>query len=195
MARKVVILFAKAPCLGTVKKRLACGIGDVAALRFYKTTLAGTLRKLNQLRGCELVLAVTPRGAFLRHPPGWRVMGQSQGDLGVRMAQAFRDFSGRQTVLVGADIPALGAEDIRAAFKALKHSHAVFGPAADGGYYLVGMSARRPVRPFANVRWSSPEALADTLENFRGLRVRKLRVLRDVDTAADLSEMFHQARH
>jgi glycosyltransferase A (GT-A) superfamily protein (DUF2064 family) len=48
------------------------------------------------------------------------------------------------------------------------------------------MGRRRPAKPFAAIRWSSEHALADTLNNFSGLRVRHLRVLRDIDTADDL---------
>jgi hypothetical protein len=59
----------------------------------------------------------------------------------------------------------------------------------DGGYWLVALGPRRPARPFAGVRWSSPHALADTLANFRGRRVALLRELRDVDCAADLRAM------
>ena len=62
---------------------------------------------------------------------------------------------------------------------------AVFGPAADGGYWLVGLGPRRPARPFAGARWSSQHALADTLANFAGRRIARLRILHDVDTAAD----------
>jgi glycosyltransferase A (GT-A) superfamily protein (DUF2064 family) len=63
----------------------------------------------------------------------------------------------------------------------------VFGPAEDGGYWLVGLGPCRPARPFAEVRWSTEHALADTLANFAGRRVALLRTLRDVDTAADLA--------
>jgi rSAM/selenodomain-associated transferase 1 len=195
MVSPVVILFAKAPRLGTVKRRLARDIGDMAALRFYSNMLSRTIRKLHRLRRCGLVLAVTPDHARMRHPPGWRVMKQGHGDLGVRMHRAFKQFPRGRVVLVGADIPDLQAADIRTALRALKHCDAVFGPAADGGYYLVGMGRRRPARPFANARWSSPHALADTVTNFRGLRVQNIRTLHDVDTGADLFQMFHQARH
>jgi rSAM/selenodomain-associated transferase 1 len=191
----VVILFARAPRLGTVKRRLACDIGGMAALGFYRNILSRTIRELHRLRGCELVLAITPDRALARHPPHWRAIGQGQGDLGARMRNAFKKFPDRRVVLVGADIPDLQAADIKTALRALKHCDAVFGPAADGGYYLVGMGARRPAKPFANVRWSSPHALADTVTNFRGLRVQHILELHDVDTAADLLQMLHQTRH
>ncbi len=64
-------------------------------------------------------------------------------------------------------------------------AHAAFGAAVDGGYWLVAMAPRRPARPFTAVRWSTEHALADTLANFSGCRIARLRTLHDVDTAAD----------
>jgi glycosyltransferase A (GT-A) superfamily protein (DUF2064 family) len=92
----------------------------------------------------------------------------------------------RRAVLIGSDIPGITAADIAAAFRALGRADAVFGPAEDGGYWLVGFGPRRPPRPFATVRWSTEHALADTLANCRRHRVLLLRRLRDVDSAADL---------
>jgi rSAM/selenodomain-associated transferase 1 len=185
MARQVLIVFARAPRLGQVKRRLAAGIGPVAALRFYRNQLGSILRRLNGLKRVDKYLAVTPHGAHIPHPPGWRVIGQGQGDLGTRMHNAFRRFPTRHVVLVGADIPALSASHIRAA---LCHPHPAFGPAADGGYYLVAMPPRRPATPFANVRWSTPHALADTLANFQHMPVTRLATLHDVDTGVDLQQ-------
>jgi hypothetical protein len=89
---------------------------------------------------------------------------------------------------VGSDIPGVRAADVAAAFRALDgRADAVFGPAEDGGYWLVGLGPRRPRDPFRGVRWSGPHALADTLANCRGRRVALLRRLRDVDDAADLA--------
>jgi uncharacterized protein len=89
-------------------------------------------------------------------------------------------------LLVGADIPALGAEHIAAAFRLLGRHDLVFGPAADGGFWLVG-ARRRPRLPplFGRVRWSSPYALVDTLAGLPpwvsvGFAAR----LEDVDDAA-----------
>ncbi|HQU11298.1 MAG TPA: DUF2064 domain-containing protein, partial [Acidiphilium sp.] len=66
---------------------------------------------------------------------------------------------------------------------ALRGAQAVFGPAVDGGYWLIGLSGRRPADPFGGVRWSSEDTLADTLRNFRHHRVAMLRTLADADTA------------
>jgi len=97
-------------------------------------------------------------------------------------------------VLVGSDIPGLSRDDLAAAFRALGRADAVFGPAEDGGYWLVGLGPRRPAHPFATVRWSTPHALADTLANCRGRRVALLRRLRDVDTAEDLAAIRRARR-
>ena len=180
--RDLAIVFARAPRLGTVKRRLAREIGEVAALRFHRRMLAGLLRRLERDRRFETVLAVTPDRAHV----AWRgkVAGQGRGDLGRRMARALA--RARRAVLVGCDIPSAGPDDIAAAFRALGRADAVFGPAEDGGYWLVGLGPRRPARPFADVRWSGPHALADTLANFRRHRVALLRRRRDVDTLDDL---------
>jgi rSAM/selenodomain-associated transferase 1 len=190
MRGDVVILFARAPRLGAVKRRLARGIGAMAALRFYRAQLARTLRLARDPRWL-LELAVTPDHAPARWPRGIARVPQGQGDLGARMGRALGRH--RRAVLVGSDIPDLSRADIAAAFRALGRADAVFGPAEDGGYWLVGLGPRRPARPFADVRWSGPHALGDTLANFPGRRIALLRTLRDVDTPEDLAAI-HRAR-
>jgi rSAM/selenodomain-associated transferase 1 len=186
MAEPILIVFARTPRLGTVKRRLAAEIGDVPALRVARNLLAALLRRLRALRGFKRVLATTPGRARFPTPPAWSRIPQGQGDLAARMHRAFRRYPNRLVILVGSDIPGLGPAEIRAAARALHHAGAVFGPALDGGYYLVAMGARRPANPFANVRWSTQHALADTEMNFTSFRRARLRPLRDIDTAADL---------
>ncbi len=180
--RDLAIVFARAPRLGTVKSRLAAGIGERAALRFHAGNLRRLAWELARDRRFATIVAVTPDRAPLRLPAP--VVAQGRGDLGTRMARALA--RARRAVVVGCDIPALGAADIAAAFRALGRADAVFGPAKDGGYWLVGFGPRRPSRPFRAVRWSTRHALADTLANFRNHRVAFLRTLADVDTAADM---------
>lgn len=191
--KDVVLVFARVPRLGTVKRRLAIGAGARTALRFHRTTLFRLLRRLLAERRFATVLCLTPDRARLVLPAalGRRlaIRPQGTGDLGTRMARAFRAFPHRRVALVGSDIPALGPADLCAAFAALGRAEAAFGPAADGGYWLVAQAPRRPARPFAAIRWSGPHALRDTLRNFRGRRVAMLRTLRDVDTDADLSAL------
>lgn len=187
MKGDTLIVFARAPRLGTVKRRLARQIGDRAALDFHRRQVAALLARAGRDRRWRTVLCVTPDRARHRWPQRVPVAWQGHGDLGARMARALAPH--RRAVLVGTDIPGLGAADIAAAFRALGRADAVFGPAEDGGYWLVGLGPRRPSRPFAGVRWSTEHALADTLANFRGRRVALLRRLRDVDTAADLAAL------
>jgi rSAM/selenodomain-associated transferase 1 len=181
-----VYVFARAPRLGTVKRRLAAGIGAMAALRFYRATLGATLRRLAADRRFRTAIAVTPDRAGGPWRRGLPTVPQRGGDLGARMERVARRHRGARVAIVGADIPGLRAADVAAALRRLRAADACFGPAEDGGYWLVALGARRPARPFGSVRWSSPNALADTLANFAGHRVALLRRLRDVDTAADL---------
>jgi len=183
--RDTIVVFARAPLLGTVKRRLAAEIGDRAALRFHTATLTRLLRMLSADRRFRTVLAVTPDRAFLRLPYRVTRVAQGQGDLGRRMERAFRQFPHCRVAIIGCDIPDATAADVAAAFRSLGRADAVFGPAADGGYWLVGMNPRRPAQPFASVRWSTRHALADTLANFAHRQIALLRTLHDVDTAAD----------
>lgn len=187
MRGDIVVVFARAPRLGTVKRRLAAGIGDMAALRFHRETLARTARRLAADRRFAVIVAVTPRGARGPWLRGLAREAQGFGDLGRRMTEAFRRHPRRRMVLVGCDIPDLAAADVAAAFAGLGRARAVFGPARDGGYWLVGMGATRPAHPFRGVRWSSEHALADTLVHFRDVPTIRLRVLRDIDDAGDLA--------
>ena len=181
-----VFVFARAPRLGAVKRRLAREIGARAALDFHRATMIALLRDLTAQRKFRTVLATTPDHARFPLPTAVARIGQGGGDLGARMGRATGRVTRGRVVIIGCDIPDARAADVLAAFRALGRADAVFGPAEDGGYWLVGLSPRRPARPFAAVRWSSAHALADTLANFHGRRVAFLRTLRDVDTAADL---------
>ena len=163
-----LVIFVKAPRRGQVKTRLASGIGAGAATAFYRQQTAALLRKLDNPRRWLLWLAVAPdsdmRAKFW--PLRLRRFPQGGGDLGRRMQRAFDCLPPGPVVLVGTDIPDMTRAHIAAAFAALGAHDVVFGPASDGGYWLVGLR-RRPRLPtaFHNVRWSSKHALTDTLSN------------------------------
>jgi glycosyltransferase A (GT-A) superfamily protein (DUF2064 family) len=111
---------------------------------------------------------------------------QGGGDLGRRMQRIFDRAGPGPVVIVGTDVPQVTRADVAAAFRLLGRCDAVFGPADDGGYWLVGLRRRpRVLRPFGGVRWSSPHALADTLANLRGRPIARVAALSDVDTPAD----------
>ena len=113
--RDTVIVFARAPRLGTVKRRLARRIGDRAALRFHTGTLTALLRGLKADRRFDVVLAITPDRVRVRVPRGIRTIAAGRGDLGQRMSRALGRF--RRVALIGCDIPEASAADVRDAFR------------------------------------------------------------------------------
>jgi rSAM/selenodomain-associated transferase 1 len=182
--KPTLVIFARTPRLGAVKRRLAVGIGRLAALRFHRLTLEGTLRRLARDPRWHTVLCVTS-GAY-RWPRGVSRIGQVAGDLGARMAHAIAAMPPGPVVLVGSDIPDIEAAHIVHALRALAARDAVFGPAGDGGYWLVGVRDRALLRGlFRGVRWSTDHALADTIANLPPGRAYGLAdALSDVDDAA-----------
>jgi uncharacterized protein len=191
MIPRHVIVFAREPRCGAVKSRLAADIGEGAAFAFYKTTLAGVLRRLACDGRWTTWLAVTPPRAA-RRPAAWQrgvaAFPQVEGDLGRRMAAALAAVPPGPALVVGSDIPDLGPRQVAAAFRALATHDAVFGPTVDGGYYLVGLAAgSRAIDPFGGVRWSSRHALGDTLANMSNdTTIKIIESLVDIDTGDDL---------
>ena len=189
-----LVVFARTPRLGRVKTRLGRDIGAGAAWAFYRLTLSSVLRRLGANGGSyrgsgrrwRCWLAITPDSDIhLRRPwpAGWWRVNQGEGDLGARMGRLARALPPGPVVIVGADVPAIRPHHIVVAFKALGRHDAVFGPAADGGYWLVGLRRRpRLADVFADVRWSTEHALADTVANLSpGQTHALLETLEDVD--------------
>jgi len=180
-----LILFARLPRLGAGKHRLARDIGEVAALRFERLMLARLFRRLARDRRWHLRIAVTPDRArrTARTWGGRCVVAQGGGDLGERMRRALAARPPGPAVLIGTDLPTLEAHHIGAAFALLGRHDLVFGPATDGGFWLVG--ARHGMPRFGIVRWSSPHALADVLANLpRSVSVGFAARLDDADDGA-----------
>jgi len=174
--RRHLMLFARVPLLGAGKSRLAREIGAVAALRFERLMLARSLRRLGRDRRWRLCLALSPDREAGRRG----AMPQGRGDLGARMRRAMAGCAPGPIVLVGTDIPGMTAAHVAAAFRLLGRFDFVFGPARDGGFWLVGARHRPP--DFGEVRWSTRNALADVLANLpRSRSVGFAATLDDVD--------------
>jgi rSAM/selenodomain-associated transferase 1 len=168
--RNTLVVMAKAPVAGLVKTRLARRIGAAEALRFYRATTAALLRRVGRDPRWRTVLAVAPdRLVEARFwPADISRVRQGGGDLGARMQRLFDDLPGGPVVVIGSDIPGVRRSHVADAFRALGRHEAAFGPAEDGGYWLVGLRRRpRTPRIFSGVRWSSEHALADTTANLR----------------------------
>lgn len=179
----------KEPRPGRVKTRLGKDIGHVAAASWFRHQSADLIRRLRDPRW-SLTLAVTPDTAISSRvwPMSQQRLGQGTGDLGERMARVFRSAPPGPVCIVGADIPAIETSHIAEAFSRLGDHDAVFGPAPDGGFWLVGVKHANPLPAglFQGVRWSSPHALADSVATFGDCRVGYCAQLRDVDTVDDL---------
>ncbi|GAC1696363.1 MAG: TIGR04282 family arsenosugar biosynthesis glycosyltransferase [Gemmatimonadaceae bacterium] len=190
---RALVIFARAPESGRVKTRLAAGIGESAALAAYRALTERVIDQLRPLLDTEIVVQYTPRGAeeVMR---GWlgdalRYEPQCDGDLGARMVGAITDRlieGARRVVVVGVDCPDVDSAVIDDAFAALDGADVVFGPATDGGYYLVGVRGPTP-EIFEGVPWSTPQTLTAALDRARAadLSVALLAERRDIDTAAD----------
>ena len=136
--KDTVVVFTRAPRLGAVKRRLARDIGDRAALRFHVATMTRLVRALAADRRFRTVVAVTPDRARLSLPV--KQIPQGSGDLGMRMHRALGRYRCGRVAIIGCDIPEAGPRDLLAAFRALGSADAVFGPATDGGYWLVAIT-------------------------------------------------------
>ena len=193
-AQQHLVIFARYPVAGGGKRRLAAGIGAVHALRFQRVRLQVLIGRFARDPRWTTWIAVTPdrSGPW---PKRIRTTPQGDGDLGQRMNRIFENLPLGRAIIIGTDIPGVANSDIAEAFAKLGSHHAVFGPATDGGYWLVGLKrAPRVLSPFQNVRWSTEHALADTEKNLHGRRIGFVRKLDDVDNAAALKHHPEWAR-
>lgn len=188
-----LLVFAKNPVQGRVKTRLAAAIGPEQALAIYEQLLWRTREVLLPLTGVEVVIChgdtLMPELAFWQDTD-WRHLEQVPApDLGDRMLAAFRTAFGRcagPVCIIGTDCPWLQTDLLGEAFDALHTHDIVIGPAADGGYYLLGMRRLWPSL-FADKAWSTDSVCQATLADAQrmGLTVHLLPVLDDVDVVQD----------
>jgi rSAM/selenodomain-associated transferase 1 len=191
--RNALIIFAKSPESVNVKTRLASHLDEKERLKLYAALLDGTVEKLRDIPGADTLISYAGDGEYFRKF-GLRMFPQSGGDLGRKMHIAIDKVLGEgylKAVLVGVDIPGLSAEIIRRAFNLLEECDAVFGPASDGGYYLVGLKA--PAEDiFTGIEWSTEATLKQTLAKAEsaGLKVSFTDTLSDIDRPEDLEKLL-----
>ncbi|MFT4716468.1 MAG: rSAM/selenodomain-associated transferase 1 [Paracoccaceae bacterium] len=181
----------KEPRPGRVKTRLGADIGLVQSAWWFRHQSQRLIRKLSNDPRWQTVLAVSPDAEGLASrswPSNVARVPQGQGNLGDRMARVFRNTLPGPVAIIGADIPDISPKHVARAFRALGNHDAVFGPAFDGGYWLVGLkcNARVPPGIFKGVRWSSEFALADSEASLKGRQIARIETLQDIDTAKDL---------
>ncbi len=193
-AATTLIVMAKAPVAGLAKTRLAAVLGAERAAAVAERLLSHAVAQAVAAGMGPVDLCCAPdraHPAFARHAgtAGLTLSDQGEGDLGDRMARAFeRALQGsRCAVMMGSDAPALDAAMLVRAAAALADADAVFIPALDGGYALIGL--RRPAPSlFDDMRWSTPTVMAQTRERLAaaGLTYVELPAVADIDEAADL---------
>ena len=192
-------LFAKQPIPGTVKTRLAEAVGPAAAAALSEAFLRDLTDRFGTMADRRWIgyAPSTPAAKdwFEALAAGrFRLWPQPDDSLGERIEAFFSSaFAAGATrvVLIGSDSPTLPHEFVDQAYAALERNDTVLGPAEDGGYYLIG--SRKPLcDSLASVRWSTPDALEDTIDVLlrHDLAPTVLSKWFDVDTAEDLGRVL-----
>lgn len=187
--KRLLVVFVKNAILGTAKTRLAKTIGKEAAFEVYKHLMKITEEATRGVKNCDVHIYFSSE----KDPTRWSDFDQyvQQGnDLGERMSGAFRagfNMGYEHIVGVGSDLPDLTSDVIEKGLEELNSNEAVFGPAEDGGYYLIGMRSMLECI-FENKPWSTEDLLDVTLDELKSkdLSVGIIETLDDVDTEADL---------
>jgi uncharacterized protein len=184
-----LLVIAKQPVPGRVKTRLAPPCTHEQAAALAEAALADTLHTvlMAPARRRVLVLDGEP-GPWL--PAGFDVVAQCEGPLDERLAGAFAAADG-PTLLIGMDTPQVTPGLLTVDWHA---ADAMFGPAADGGFWALGLREPDPAL-LRGVPMSTPRTGAVQRARLlaAGLRVTDLPQLRDVDTAADAVAVARQA--
>ena len=198
MSRGCVCVFAKPPRPGTVKTRLVSVLGDDGAAALAHAFLLDTWSTTTRMAGVDVVLAATEVEA-----PEWRplrataVWPQGAGTLGDRLERVLRRALETHpfAIVIGTDVPGLPLSRLDDACAALRTADAVLGPADDGGFYLIGVSAC-PHGLLDTVPWSASDTCTRTLERLRQhhLATTVIAPWFDVDEPADLDTLRRRIR-
>ncbi len=191
----VVAVLTRAPSSGG-KSRLFAALGRKPDPDLLAALLLDTLDAIGAAGGATRIVCFTPpeSTAEMRAlvPAGVGLLPQGDGDLGARMRRAFEELlaaGARSVVLVGSDLPSIEPASIAKAHAhvAADHDAVVLGPAADGGYYLIG-AARVYAWLFEGLPWGTPTICTETRmrAEARNVRVRLVAPAADVDTPDDL---------
>jgi rSAM/selenodomain-associated transferase 1 len=194
MSGCALAVFARAPLPGSAKTRLIPALGAAGAAGLARRMLEATLAQAVAAGIGPVTLYCTPNtadatlhDAAAHH--GVALAEQGCGDLGARMQRAL--LAGLETgisaMVIGTDCPSLDAATLRRAAEKLACHAAVFVPATDGGYVLVGISRPLPSL-FDEIAWSTDAVMAQTRMRLTqlGVTAAEMTPLHDIDLPADL---------
>lgn len=192
--RNKLLVFTRSPVLGEVKTRMQPVFTAEQSLKLHKHMLQNTLSISEKLTNIDVELCCSPNRNTLfflecenRFPI--TLSNQQGDDLGERMAFSFSVAlqSYDKVVIVGTDCPELDEDYIEQAVKALDDVDVVIGPAADGGYVLMGLR-KFSLKLFSDLSWGSDTVLAQTknIINELSWSYKELGILHDVDRPEDL---------
>ncbi len=188
MNKELVIVFVKNIKLGKVKTRLAKTIGNQGAFEVYSDLVKVTENATENLK-IDKYIYFSDAVVNTKWQNDFKTT-QNGADLGERMKNAFEngfDAGYNRIVLIGSDLPDIEAKHIEVGLNKLKETDVVFGPAEDGGYYLIGLSKMHEC-VFNNKPWSQTNLLKETLTELQknNITFSTLEVLNDIDTIEDL---------
>jgi len=196
-----ILIFARAPVPGAVKTRLIPMLGahGAAALHRRLTEHALTVARESGIGAVELWCTPSIEDAFFQscHERfDADLHAQCEGDLGVRMLDAFENALGRsqRVLLTGSDCPGMTAADLRSAVRALRDGHdAVFCPVEDGGYALIGLTLAAPAL-FDAMTWGTDIVMEKTRQRLRNLgwRWHELPAHWDLDRPEDYQRLVRE---
>jgi len=196
MSKELVIVFVKNIKLGKVKTRLAKTIGNQGAFEVYSELVKVTEKATEDL-SVDKRIYFSDAAVDTIWKNDYKTVQQGV-DLGERMKNAFKkgfEDGYERIVLIGSDLPDITANHINQGLEALKQNEVTFGPAEDGGYYLLGLSKMRNF-VFDNKPWSETHLLEETLSELKenGVTYTTLNYLNDIDTYEDLiASKFYQS--
>ncbi len=190
MMKHALIIFVKNMVCGKVKTRLAATVGHEKAIEIYKELLHYTNSVTQQL-DCDKIVFYSDE---ILQNDNWSNVSEKQVqqgfDLGERMLNAFAycfTKSCQKVIIIGTDCPELTTKILHNAFDQLENYDVIIGPAADGGYYLLGMKQVHE-HLFNNMAWSTKNVLRETIHRCgkNNLTHALLPTLHDVDNEYDL---------
>lgn len=191
-----IIVFTRYPEPGTTKTRLISALGSDGAAKLQREMTEYTMRTVREFSKSDNVsVEVRYEGGSEDLVREWlgsdlNVCPQGGGDLGQRMSRAFEDAFGggfQNVVIVGTDCPELNVPLLIRALDSTEVEDLVLGPAADGGYYLIGLN--RPVPAlFDGISWGESDVLKVTMQiaDSNKLTMALLEKLTDVDRPEDI---------